>query len=913
MNSTRYFRLLALPLLCASAWAQNAQLSISAPGSNVVVGAQMQLSASITDAAGTPLDASGLGWSVSSSTLATISTSGAVQGLLPGDVKVTAADSNSGASSTMLLHIVPSAISIQPSSLELAAGSTALIAAQALDVKGKTIPGVQFQYASGDPAIATVAADGTVTGAAEGFVTLEARIAAASSNAALVATARVHVLPPPAYRLTKILSTETTETANVEAYTSVSSVSSSEIAAVAALSNGSQAAILLENGRQNVLAVTGQILPHANRMVMSIQGVSANSKGDVAVLIRYPAQWCTSSVIFFPHGKPEQELAGSTQCYANLDPRALAEDGSVLVRNQDQNRTILRIDSSGNQQVLFSLPTQPAMKDPVTNVNNMYPSRGGTFVLETNTASGAHQYFYFDGKNLTPIYKDGDVVSNFITNNIGNVTGSSDGTFYAGVYGSNYSALAQIAPGTPKFLLKSGTAVSGGPVSNGTSGWIQNIADASPAGVLMVCDITTSTFDRWLAVWSGGTLTPFGKTDSYGAMVAGSISSSGAVTATVQMSGDTNLPLRSFSVGNNPSILLPVGQAFPQPVPIGIDWNYAARGATDATLLVRGESDNILSVAAGRQSVAAVGSQLPNGHLALSLGAANGNQSGDIVFTASFDSGSGLFRYHASSNKLETLADNSTVGPPGTTFNSVNNWQNRYSAMNTRGDVAAIVWNNANRVVFYGVNLWTLIAQQNGPAPSGLWSNFQNIAIDDNGHVMFIATTNDGHTAAYFWDGNAVSRVIGIGDPGLNNLPINAIMNVAGAGSGFLLLTASGNYATDELRYYDGVRLTVIQSTATTLLDGVGLSYFWSNECTLASNGDAHCMAATQDGGAGIYSHRQTGADLIVARARDHFPGGEWLVLPLSISSTPSGAIYFTAYMWKNGTEFLALYRADRQ
>ena len=888
-------------------------VSIHAPSPNVLVGAQMQLSAGITDPAGTPLDTSGLGWSVSSSTLAAISSSGAIQGLMPGDVKVTAADSNSGASAMMMLHIVPGAITVQPSSVEVAAGSTTPLAAQALDIKGKAIAGVQFQYTSGDPGIAAVSVDGTVTGVAEGFVTLEARIAAASSDAALVATARVHVLPPPAYRLTKILSTETTETANVEAYTTVSSVSSSEIAVVAALSNGSQAGILLENGKQNVLAVTGQILPNAGRMVMSIQGISANSKGDVAMLIRYPSQWCSSSVILFPHGKSEIELAGQSQCYANLDPRALAEDGSVLVRNQDPNRTIFRIDSSGNQQVLFSLPTQPALKDPIANVNNLYPSRGGTFILETNTVSGAHQYFYYDGKNLTPLYKDGDVVAGSNTNNIGNITGSSDGTFYSGVYGSNYSALAQIAPGTPKFLLKSGTVVSGGAVSNGTSGWIQNIADASPAGVLMVCDITTSTFDRWLAVWSGGSLTAFGKTDSYGSMLAGSISSSGAVTATVQMSGDTTLPLRSFSVGNTPSVVLPAGKAFPQPVPVGIDWNYAARGATDSALLARGESDTVLSISSARQTVAAVGSPLPNGHLALTVGAVNANQSGDVLFTASFDTGSGLFRYHASSNKLETLADNSTAGPPGTNFTSANSWQNRYSALNSRGDAAAIVWNNANRVVFYGVNLWALIAQQNGPALASQWSGFQNVALDDNGHVIFIATTTDGHTAAYFWDGNAVSRVIGIGDPGLNSLPVNAIMNVAGAGSGFVLLTASGNYATNEMRYYDGAHLTVIQSSPATLLDGVGLSSFWSNECTLASNGDAHCMAATQDGGTGVYAHRQTGEDLIVARARDHFPGGEWLIMPLSISSTPSGAVFFTAYMWKNGSEFLALYRADRQ
>ena len=187
MNSTRGFRKAGfarrwfsagggLLLVCGAVFAQSAIVRISAPAPNVIAGASMQLQGNITDLAGTPVDSSGLVWSSSDPNSATVSADGTVEGLLPADVAVTAADTISGASASMLLHIIPLSISLQPGSLELAAGSTATLSAQALDAGKHPITGVTFQYRSGQPAVADVAADGTVTAIAEGFVTIEARI-----------------------------------------------------------------------------------------------------------------------------------------------------------------------------------------------------------------------------------------------------------------------------------------------------------------------------------------------------------------------------------------------------------------------------------------------------------------------------------------------------------------------------------------------------------------------------------------------------------------------------------------------------------------------------------------------------------------------------------------------------------------
>jgi hypothetical protein len=207
-----------------------------------------------------------------------------------------------------------------------------------------------------------------------------------------------------------------------------------------------------------------------------------------------------------------------------------------------------------------------------------------------------------------------------------------------------------------------------------------------------------------------------------------------------------------------------------------------------------------------------------------------------------------------------------------------------------------------------------LVAQQNTPAPGGgNYTGINSVAIDNNGHVLFIAPTSDGRTGVYYWDGNAVTRVIGIGDAGPSGFTVNEVSNIAGGGSGFLILLAFGSYQVRELRYFDGSQMKTLQSTDTSLFDGTRPSYYWENEATLAANGDAHVMAATQDSLTGVYVHSAAGQDLVGARARDPLPGGEWMIMPLSVSSASTGQIYFTADVLLNGVETLALYRATPQ
>jgi Bacterial Ig-like domain (group 2) len=904
MSSIRFLSLLGL--LPLSAFAQSAYVTIFVPSTKIVVNAQMQLSSAFTNVAGTPLNTSRLAWSSSDPTIGSVDAQGLVSGIAPGDVTITLADSASGASAFANLHIVPSLITIRASPPQFHVAETTQLSATAFDAAGKAVPGVQFQFRTAQPAVATVGPGGTVTGVAERFTTVSASISSASNNPALEATTQIRVLPAAQYIIKKLISTDSAGPTTIASYSMVSATSPSEIASIVTLANGGQAAILVENGQTRVLAVAGQTMPNAGRMVLRLDAISANSRGDVALLVEYPSQWCSASVILIPHGKPEQEL-GPANCVSGLRARSLGEDGSVIYRlNNDQ---IFKASASGAPQLVFSVATQLPAKDPIRSLNDFAPSPAGTFILNSILNSGAHAYFWFDGKALTEVYRDGDLVRNTPSNSMDLPVGGADGSFYARVNGPNFEALVQLVPAPAKALLLTQDTTTAGKV-----GWIHSVTDASTGGVLLVGDLATANYHTGILVWKNSALTEYSSAAGWNSMISGAMLSNGTAVVSAMLSDDNSAPaLRSLTTGGAPATILSAGALFPQSAPAGIDWHYAARGGSSSALIARGLGDAIMKIDNSVQMLVGLGSTLPNGKPAVWIGGAIANQSGDILFTAGYPTGSALFRYRA--GKLETVADTAVTGtgPDGTSLSYFNNYRGRFLAMNNRGDSVAVsgYTNGSVAIVLNTSDGAHLIARQNAAAPGGgFYSNFGNLAIDENGNVAFMASTLDGHTAVYFWNGKIVQRLVGTGDAGPSNLTVNEISNVAGGGSGFVLMLAFGNYQLRELRYFDGQQMRTIESSDTSLFDGVAFNYYWMNECTLSANGDTHCQAQTQDGGTGVYAHLAKGLDVIVARSRDPLPGGESLTMPLVVNSSAAGEVYFTADVLQNGVESLALYFA---
>ena len=903
MSSTRFSKLATIAALAAGCLtAQNVVVTVQAGSSRVLVNGTAQVDAAITAIDGTPLDPRSLTWSSSDAGIASVSAAGLVTGLAPGDAQIGVTDSNTGTAAWTMLHIVPSSMSLQVSSPTLAVGDAAQLSASALDANGKAITGLRFQYRSGEPSVAAVSSDGTILGVSEGFVTVAASIAGVAANPALVATTRLRVLPKPRYKIRSILSTVTATPTTIAAVTMVSAVSPTAIGAIVTLANGGQAAVLLEGSKTRVLAAAGQILPSTGRLVLRIDAISTNSRGDVAIVAEYPSQWCSASVILFPHGLPEVEV-GAADCYNGLTPHSLSDDGRVLFRVNDQ---IWSASASAEPSLLFSLATQPPLKDAMRSVNN-FTAGGGAFIVGGSLNSGATGYLWSDGKSFTQVYRSGDPVRNSPSYNIDNPAAGAGGVFYARANLNGFSALVQLGSFGLKALLISGDSIAGGQL-----GWVQSVTDAGAAGVLLVADFNSpGNYHTSSALWKDSALTELVPLAGWASVVSGALPSDGVPLLSAVLKTDAKIPgLRAFPPQADPRVLLASGSSLPQPAPAGIDWHYPSRGGSATLLPVHAAGEAVVAVDNAVHTLAAVGAPLPNGKVATWIGGAISNTAGDIVFTAGYSTGSQLLRYRA--GQLETLQDTADTGITALlSVSYFNSYRGRYLAANNRGDVVHIsgLQGNIPAVVRLSNGVPKLIATQNSASPTGIpYSNFGNTALDENGRVLFIANTADGRTGVYFWDGSTVQRLIGTGDQTPSGT-VNEVSNIAGGGKGFLILLAFDNYRARELRYFDG-HMSTLESTDTSLVDGAALNYFWMNEATLSTNGDAHYQVQTQDGGAGVYARRADGSLAVVARSRDPLPGGEWLIFPLTVSSSASGEVWFTAYTWNNGVESLGLYLA---
>ena len=124
-------------------------------GSEVCIGASVQLTANGTPDATTP-------WSSSDPAVATITNSGLVNGIATGTTIITFTNSN-GCSSTYSLNVV-SAPTINGNLIICSGGTTQLT--------GSGTPDASNPWISSDPAIATVSSSGLVSGVSDGTVTI---------------------------------------------------------------------------------------------------------------------------------------------------------------------------------------------------------------------------------------------------------------------------------------------------------------------------------------------------------------------------------------------------------------------------------------------------------------------------------------------------------------------------------------------------------------------------------------------------------------------------------------------------------------------------------------------------------------------------------------------------------------------
>ena len=112
-------------------------------------------------------------WSIADSTIATVSATGIVKGVRPGEVEVRATIGTRSASA--LVTIAPARIArveLVASATELEPRGSLQLKATAIDVQGNPVPGAELYWFAATPSVVTVDADGlaTATGPGDGIV-----------------------------------------------------------------------------------------------------------------------------------------------------------------------------------------------------------------------------------------------------------------------------------------------------------------------------------------------------------------------------------------------------------------------------------------------------------------------------------------------------------------------------------------------------------------------------------------------------------------------------------------------------------------------------------------------------------------------------------------------------------------------
>ena len=157
---------------------------------NIDVGADKTLTATVlpADAA----DKSGV-WASSNEAVATVDQTGKVTGVAAGNANITFTTTDGGKVGTTaaviaVAVIVPTSVSVSPASPTCAVGATVKLSASITPANSTDKTGV---WTSATPAVATVAADGTVTGVSEGtsVVTFTTNSGGKSANRTVTVTA----------------------------------------------------------------------------------------------------------------------------------------------------------------------------------------------------------------------------------------------------------------------------------------------------------------------------------------------------------------------------------------------------------------------------------------------------------------------------------------------------------------------------------------------------------------------------------------------------------------------------------------------------------------------------------------------------------------------------------------------------
>ena len=175
-------------------------MELTPPTVSVRAGGTVTLAATPTGVDGNPVEGGPIVWSSSNVTIATVSSSGVVNALSPGEARIAASAMGKSATATVTVSAREVAsVVVSPSTISMRVGVSAPLQVQTLDADGSVLTGRAISWASSNSAVATVSAQGTVTGVSAGAATItatsEGRTGQAAVNVTLTPVQTITVSP----------------------------------------------------------------------------------------------------------------------------------------------------------------------------------------------------------------------------------------------------------------------------------------------------------------------------------------------------------------------------------------------------------------------------------------------------------------------------------------------------------------------------------------------------------------------------------------------------------------------------------------------------------------------------------------------------------------------------------------------
>ncbi|MBI3472890.1 MAG: Ig-like domain-containing protein, partial [Candidatus Solibacter usitatus] len=615
MSPSRYSSLiLALaPALCGQPLAS---IDITAPRSWLLSARTMRLDARAATPLGLPVPNFAPAWRSLNPAVATIDSSGLVRGLAPGVASIEA--TAGGVTGRFKLEVYPGRIEITPRRVELRAGETMDLAAGAYDADGKVIPGVRFTWISSLANIAAVSPSGQLRAAAEGSTSITARVDAGAPEYNAEAQAAVIVRRRPDYQLAALAANDTEAGPVTYRYGSVASFAGDWITLWAGISSGAQALLLAGPGGTQALAVSGQFLDQAGRVLAGVRETSVNTRGDVAARLYFFPANC-DVVFLFRNGGAEPIMR---DCGAVLTPRSISDAGDVLFLLNGQ--LFLR-RSDGSRELIARIGLDVPEFGVVTNFGDRQLWPSGQVIFELLNAQGQRGSFTWEGGQIRKLYARGETYDGGLINNGIVPVPSQSGDFYAVIQNTRTTQIARNSSGAWSNVLTSGQ----------TYGSVRldfiyvSFLDVSADGSLVFLG-RTQQGDALLRR-QGQTLEILAR---YGANVDWrSISQAFFTSQGVVASGaprDALYRLYRFGEGGGP--ILQTGQAVEFPAPAGILWSGLLN--TVSGPVFRTYIDSLARP--GAEGVLSQGDTLPDGSTFTGVqGAAfDTNLNGDIAFVS---------------------------------------------------------------------------------------------------------------------------------------------------------------------------------------------------------------------------------------------------------------------------------------